>query len=290
MPKLAGYWLFFVLWLPLGAWADASVWKLADTDIYLAGSIHVLRSSDYPLPIEYDIAYQNADRLVLETDLAAADDLRNQALVAARGIYTDGRTLSRELSDPVYARLSEYLRAKGLPPEQFELYRPWLVMLTLTMIELQANGITAQHGVDRHFYQRARRDGKPISGLEGIEVQIEALASLGGEFSDELIESQLSDMEQLPEMIDELIASWRVGDETLLNDLLMGDLRNQYPRVYDTVFRQRNRNWLEKLDGLIRSGDRVMVIVGSGHLIGEDGLIALLAERGHRFDKLDAEG
>lgn len=290
MLRPAGYWLFVVLWLPLGAWADASVWKLADTDVYLAGSIHVLRSSDYPLPEEYDIAYRNADRLVLETDLAAADDLKNQTLVAARGIYTDGRTLSHELSDPVYARLSDYLRAKGLPPEQFELYRPWLVMLTLTMIELQANGITAQHGVDRHFYQRARRDGKPVSGLEGIEVQIDALASLGGEFSDELIESQLSDMEELPEMIDELIASWRVGDETLLNDLLMGDLRDQYPGVYDRVFRQRNRNWLDTLEGLIRSGDRVMVIVGSGHLIGEDGLITLLDQRGYRFDKLDADG
>jgi uncharacterized protein YbaP (TraB family) len=70
----------------------------------------------------------------------------------------------------------------------------------------------------------------------------------------------------------------------------MGDLRNQYPRVYDRVFRQRNRNWLDTLEELIRSGDRVMVIVGSGHLIGEDGLITLLDQRGYRFDKLDAEG
>lgn len=281
--------LCLCLAMPLGAWAEATVWRLGGSGVFLAGSIHVLRSSDYPLPAEFDIAYRNTDSVIFETDIEAMSRLDNQALLASKGVYLDGQTLSQNLSSPVYARLSEYLRSKGLSAEQFELYRPWMVMLTLTMIELQANGITADHGVDRHFYQRARRDGKAIGGLESPGAQIEALASLGAELSDALIESQLDEMQTLPQMIDELIAKWRIGDEATLNALLIGNVRDEYPTVYDRVFVQRNRNWIGPIEDLMRSGDRVMVIVGTGHLVGEDGLITLLEKRGHRLSKLDAE-
>lgn len=280
--------LCLVLWAPACVWADAAVWRLAGANVFLAGSIHVLRSSDYPLPPEFDAAYRNADRIVFETDIEAMNRLENQALLASKGVYLDGQTLSQNLSKPVYARLNAYLKSKGLSPEQFEMYRPWMVMLTLTMIELRANGITAHHGVDTHFYQRARRDGKAVAGLEEPGAQIEALASLGGEFNDSLIESQLDDMQTLPQTIDELIAAWRAGDDARLNSLLIGNVRDEHPKVYDTVFRKRNRAWIRPIEDLIRSGDRVMVIVGSGHLVGEDGLIALLGQRGHRFRKLAA--
>jgi len=57
--------------------ADASVWSVRSGDnvIYLGGTVHLLRPGDYPLPDEFEEAYQASSELYCETDIAAMSDL-----------------------------------------------------------------------------------------------------------------------------------------------------------------------------------------------------------------------
>ena len=58
-------------------WAQSPVWKIESEQgsLYLAGTIHVLRDSDYPLPAAFDKAYAEAELLAFETDIAASQSL-----------------------------------------------------------------------------------------------------------------------------------------------------------------------------------------------------------------------
>jgi len=57
--------------------ADSSVWKITsgENTVYLGGTVHLLRPSDYPLPEEYEQAYQESAVLVFETDISSMNDL-----------------------------------------------------------------------------------------------------------------------------------------------------------------------------------------------------------------------
>jgi uncharacterized protein YbaP (TraB family) len=48
------------------------------------------------------------------------------------------------------------------------------------------------------------------------------------------------------------------------------------------VLTARNIVWLDKLDAMLRRGDKAMVLVGAAHLAGDAGLIELLQKRGHK--------
>jgi len=45
----------FIIFTASGVWAESSVWVVSSSraNVYLAGSFHVLRASDYPLPAEF---------------------------------------------------------------------------------------------------------------------------------------------------------------------------------------------------------------------------------------------
>ena len=50
---------------------SASVWKVIAPDgstLYLGGSIHALRSTDYPLPAAYNRAFDASARIAFEVD------------------------------------------------------------------------------------------------------------------------------------------------------------------------------------------------------------------------------
>ena len=63
--------------------------------IYLLGSIHLLRSSDYPLPTPIYDAYTDAETLIMELDMDDMDQGAMQAVVMELGINADGETLAR---------------------------------------------------------------------------------------------------------------------------------------------------------------------------------------------------
>ena len=64
-----------------GAWADAPVWRVTDGEstVYLGGTVHLLRPEDYPLPEEFDQAYEGSSEVFFETDISSMNDLSVQA-------------------------------------------------------------------------------------------------------------------------------------------------------------------------------------------------------------------
>ena len=77
-----------------GICADTSVWEIksASDTLYLGGTVHLLRPGDYPLPDEYEQAYQAASEIYFETDLNSMSDMSVQVQLLQQLSYSDGRS------------------------------------------------------------------------------------------------------------------------------------------------------------------------------------------------------
>lgn len=262
------------------------IWRVCcgEASVTLMGSIHTLRPEDYPLPAAYEKAYDQADAVAFETDLARMNEPDVQAGLLALGLYPEGESLWDNLSPETASALSSAMRERGLSPAQFERFKPWLCALTLTMLELQRLGFSALHGLDMHFFARAVQDGKETLHLEPVEAHIDHLASFGRGNQEEILLQSLQDLEVLAYKSSRLADAWRSGDEEDLHDAIQMGF-DGFPAIYDRLITQRNRDWLPHIEGLIKGDGNVLVIVGSAHLTGPESLVRMLEDRGYQLER-----
>lgn len=280
--------LMLALWvLPPAALAQA-VWQVSDGDshIYLAGTIHLLRPSDHPLPQAYEHAYDNADRMFLETDIAAMGELAVQQRMLQQLTYSDGNTLRSVLEPELYQELAQYVeRLSGLPMALMDAFRPGLLISTLSVLEFQRMGFTPE-GVDAHFYERAVADGMPLEQLESVDTQIAVLAGMGQGYENEFIRYSLQDLDVIGDSIENLVRIWRAGDEEELEAEFVTSVREQSPSLYESLLAERNHAWIGRIEEMFSEPGTEYVLVGAAHMAGEDGLLTLLRERGYRVARL----
>ena len=274
--------LLVLLLLSAAALAETSLWRVRDGDrvMYIGGTVHVLSASDYPLPEAFEQAYGKADALVFETDMQAINSPEFQLQMVQRMTYGDGRTLRDELGEKAYRALQAYSQKRNLPMAMLDQFRPAMVSLVIVMTELERLGINGT-GVDEHYYRRAQADGKPTLQLETPQAQLEFIAGMGRGQEDALILNSLRDAEQVEEMMREMKAAWRSGDQARLARVGLEPMRRDYPGLYRDLLVKRNQAWLARLEHLLKSGDTELVLVGALHLVGREGVLAQLRARGY---------
>jgi len=278
-----------LLFLVFTGWAvaDTSVWVATsgDSRVYLGGTVHLLRPSDYPLPGEFEQAYNDSERLFFETDIGSMSDLAVQANMLQQLTYGDARTLQTVLSEEAYTALSSHLNSVGMPILMMEKFKPGLIVTTLQLLEFQKMGFTPQ-GVDVYFNNRALGDAKAVGELETIQAQIDYLANMGEGNESEFILLSLRDLNEISSSMEEIITAWREGDMEALSDLFVEDMQKESEDLYNSLLVTRNRNWLPVIEKLFAEDGNEFVLVGAAHLVGEDGLLKLLEQRGYQVDQL----
>lgn len=250
--------------------------------VYLLGSIHLLREADYPLPTPVYDAYEDAEQLVMELDMDDLDPARLQALVAALGTVPAGSSLAEVLGREDYAEAERLATAAGLDLDGLAFAKPWLAAITVEQILLQRIGFDPDLGVEAHFLRQATAEGKSIEGLETIDEQLGYLNDLSPAAQRTLLLETLKVAEDINQSMSELVAAWKIGDSDFLEDNLLEDMREQ-PEIHEAVVVQRNRNWVADIAERLNDRNEVndyLVIVGTLHLVGEEGVPALLERRG----------
>ncbi len=264
----------------------ASVWKISSgsNTIYIGGAIHLLRASDFPLPGEFDEAYQDSDILVFESDGEKMQSPEITQYILSRSVL-NGTTLEQILSPAIYKRLSDYCTEIGVPIANINGLKPSMAMLALVLTVYQRMGID-QEGVDMAYFQKGREDGKEIRQFETVKEQIEFLISIGRGYEDEFVLRTIEDMKNSEKIFLDGLAAWKKGDRKAMQGPFIDIMKNDYPRMYKKLLKDRNAKWMPKIKSLIRSGKKVFILVGAAHLIGEDGILTQLEELGYGVEKL----
>ena len=252
---------------------------------WLLGSVHA-STPDLQFDPAVESAFTASQALVIEADLtsAAGDDAFGfvQRLLQ-QATLPEGQTLDQLLPPPTWERLAEFLRSRGQPVEPIRRYEPWLVMTMVTSYLYAEAGLPAAGGVDLRFVSRA--EGHiPIFTLETPEFQISLLDALPLDVQARMLAEVLEKQAETRAAAIRLYEAWRLGDldaieaETLAPGRADPKLRDFYDRVYV----ERNRAMAVRIHELLGEEQTWFVVVGASHMVGAEGIPALLAERGHR--------
>lgn len=271
-----------LLFIPALVSAQSSVWKVSkgDQHIFIGGTIHVLSKKDYPLPATYNKAYQRSARLVFETDIEKVSAPGFQQALLSQFSFTNGKDLRSSIRPTTFTQLKKYCAASGIPLAALLPFKPQFVALMLTSIELQKLGANLA-GVDDHFNKRALTDNKPTDELETIEEQLQFLASMGLGQEDALILSTIKENRQLAKILRQMLTAWRNGDNAALNRNTLLPMQIEFPAIYQDLLVKRNNNWMPRIENYLSTPEVEFVLVGTLHLIGKDGLITRLKQKGY---------
>ncbi|MGW8303817.1 MAG: TraB/GumN family protein [Desulfobacterales bacterium] len=249
--------------------------------IYLLGSLHILKANAYPLAVAIEKAYADSRVIIFETDIAALQTPGLQTKLLELGIYPADQNLLQNLDADTRQQLEKKMSEIGLPLEQFSQFKPWFVALTLTTLELQRMGYNPNYGIDVYFFNKARADGKEVGFLEPAEFQINLLGKMVEQDQYDFLSQTLNDLEVVNELAGDLVRSWKYGDTAKLHELLSKSFKD-YPRLHDRLLIQRNKNWVQQIEGAMRKNKNVLFVVGAGHLVGPESVVDMLKERGYQ--------
>jgi hypothetical protein len=250
--------------------------------VYLLGSLHILKSDSFPLGKEIEDAYIDSKKIVLEADLGSVNNPEFQAKMITLGLYPEGQTLAQNVSKETYRLFEKKLIAVGLPVAQFSRLRPWVCALALTLVEFQRLGFDPNYGIDTHFFNKAKKDGKEIIALETMDYQLGLFTKMGKAEQESFLRQALKDLEVIETMASEMVSSWKTGDVDKLNSIINLSFK-AHPDIYNRFIIQRNKRWISRIEGLMRQDENVLVIVGAGHLVGTENILELLKKRGYKI-------
>jgi len=178
-----------------------------------------------------------------------------------------------------FAAIRQRVEKLGLDIDRFQRMKPWMASLTLMAIEVQKGGFDSAHGVDRYFFEKAPRLGKKFRALETAAEQVGFLADLDTPMQEAMFREEAEGRDSELTQITAMANAWRRGDVPALERILLSTMTDA-PKVYETVFAQRNRAWVPKIENCLADG-HCFIVVGAGHLIGPDGLLVELKKRGY---------
>lgn len=270
-----------------GSSSKSCLWvvETSSNRLFLLGSLHVLKSEAYPLADAINQGYTSSQRLVFETDLKAMMDPAIQAKMMDLGVYPEGQNLFQHISEGTQKHLQDTLAALGLPVARFMRYKPWLLAVTLTTLELQRLGFNLHYGIDIYFLNKATADGKEIGHLETVDDQLDLLGNMNTGDQKAFLDQTLKDLELSAQLAGDMMKFWQTGDVDNLYALLFQSFED-YPDIEDRLLTRRNHDWLLKIEKMLAEPKNTLVIVGAGHLIGPEGLVALLRQKGYAVKQM----
>lgn len=258
-----------------------SMWQVDGTNnrVYLLGSIHMLRESDHPIPSAIYDAYADAEVLVMELDMDDIDPVAEQALVAELGLIQGAGALRDLMGANLYAEAESLANELQIPLALLENSEPWFAAITVEVMMLMRAGFSPMHGIEMRLSEIAARDNKEILGLETTRQQLELLDNLSLTAQREMLMQALTDSADLAHVMDDLIDAWRYGDIEFLEKNLLADME-EYEELHQAIVVNRNIDWVGQIQALLDDDDDYLVVVGALHLVGDNGVPSLLANRG----------
>jgi uncharacterized protein YbaP (TraB family) len=143
-------------------------------------------------------------------------------------------------------------------------------------------GFDLKSGVEEVLKPEFAKAGKPVKGFETAEQQMHFFADLPEKEQLEYLASDMDNFDQSADKFRKIVAAWYAGDESTLDQLFSSEFRDKYANLYQILIVKRNQDFATQIDGLLKGDGTVFVTVGAGHLVGKDGVPALLEKMGYK--------
>jgi uncharacterized protein YbaP (TraB family) len=261
------------------------MWKVTSptATVYLVGSIHVATPELYPLPEEMESAFAASKVLAVEVNVKNLDSKSSSDLTQQLGFYGEGDTLSKHISKQTSDALDAFCSKHSVPRDALEGYKPWLAALTSAVIAFQQAGEDFHLGVDEHFLGEVKPEQR-IDEFETADFQVSIFSSSSEPEQEQLLASSLKEVDAVKEWTAKVQQAYVTGDEAALKKMLEAQFE---PRTfYKKLIEDRNVNMEKRVEEYLKGKEQCFVVVGSGHFIGENGIVKLLQDKKYKVERV----
>ena len=258
--------------------ADPLFYEIANADGevegWMLGTIHALPDGiDWRTPA-IERATQDADLLLVE--VAELDNRTEIALTFGGLDTTEGLgPLENRIAPALRAPLGEIVARSDFPANSFANTESWAAAIMLSQVEPYGS---AANGVDRALIRAfATRD---VRGFETAAGQLGVFDTLPEQDQRDLLEGTIREWHEAQDNPGRLTRAWIAGDAAVLEAATTQGIMAD-PELREALLVGRNRQWLPALFAALDRPERPLVAVGTAHLLGPDGLAAMLEGAGY---------
>ncbi len=282
--KRWGLGLLVGLALAAPAAAEPALWAVRDADstLYLYGTVHVLKPDTRWQGPGMEKAWGEAQEVWFEVAPSKADD--PAVMESLMPLMMDpGRPLSKRLPLDLYAKVTRAAREVGADLAALEPFKPATAAILLASLSMVKAGYSPESGVEKKL--EALVGTRPVRELETAEQQVRFLVDLPEDVQLALLDNGLDEIGDNGHL-DQVVAAWAKGDTRVLETLYLDELRRDHPKAYAVFVTDRNRAWAQVLAREMAGSGTDFVAVGALHMVGPDGLPALLKARGFTVERV----
>lgn len=243
---------------------------------WMLGTIHALPDGTQWRTPAIGRVIDTADLLVVEARGRDEGPSIFKSLAQSPGLPP----LADRLPADLRPQLAALLERGGLDESAFAAEESWAAAIGLARIE--AAGDPA-NGVDRALV--AGFAGRPVRQLEGLRGQLSIFDRLPESQQRAMLAAVVRESERTRKDPERLQRAWLAGDaatiEAATHEGFLVD-----PAVREALLTGRNRRWTAALVPMLAEAPRPLIAVGAAHLVGPEGLAALLEAEGYRIRRI----
>jgi len=276
---------------------NALLWKIERDGTpasYIFATLHLTDERITNLPDKVRDALGASTQVLLEAaDVSPGASASALADASKAALFSDGQTLEKLLTPEEYAKAKAALDLAGLPGAVVHLYRPWIVSLFIAATACEREKL--KRGIpilDMKIAAEAKSRGTPVAGLETIDQQLTALASLPEDQQLGMLRANLAMHERTKDLMETLVRLYldrRTGAAWPLQLALAekaGIGASAFQGFQDKIVNERNIKMRDAAMPYLDKGG-AFIAVGALHLIGKAGLVELIREKGYTVTRLE---
>lgn len=160
--------------------------------------------------------------------------------------------------------------------------KPWLAALTVSLSPILKAGFDPNSGVELELKPEFVKANKPVKGFETAEQQIHYFADMSDKAQVDYLISEIDDLDTAVDKFKKMVAAWYAGDLAAMDQLNNAEFRDKYPDLFQTLVVKRNQNFTAQIETMVKGDGVSFVAIGAGHMVGKDGVPAMLEKEGYK--------
>jgi uncharacterized protein len=263
----------------------ALFWKVSSptSTTYLLGSIHLGTKDMYPLPAEIEDAFAGSAALLVEADVRHLDASMAQSVVLERGLYPAGDTLWNHVSPETRKKIEQFCDKYGLPAGNLIALKPWVVALTISTVPMMKAGMDPNLGIDMYFLNKA--DKKRVVEIESADWQLNLLSGFPDDLQEKFLAAAVEEGLDMEAELKRMRDAWSSGDAAKLDAITKENTRTP-EKISRAILQDRNPHMADAAEQFLKGKEQAFLIVGAAHLVGDEGVVAILRKRGYKVEQV----
>lgn len=266
------------------ATTNSLFWQISGNGLskpsYLYGTIHLISQQDYFLGKNVSKKIKQSDALVMELDMKNID----VAAITAMSLLDSNKTIKDYMSDSDYTTLKTFMEDSiGISKFTFEQFYTKLKPFYLEQLIYFRYLGQEKESYEQNFNKIANEKNIPQVGLETFEEQLQFLEDIPLAAQLKSIINTIKNYTSETQNLDKLVQDYKAQNLEALENAFEND--DDDITLKQKLVDKRNNKWIPKLQELMKNKS-CFIAVGSGHLVGQNGLIQLLKNQGYTVEPI----